>query len=195
MTNIDRVAPNALKTLFSDVVSAERFRNWKASDAGVAGMLSTYTMGEIYWRKAIGRPHTASLSEGFVIEAWRDEMILVGQVGGAAHWQPVKSPYFPSWWDGKDDGEYWRVPFMIPNLKDGRSSDGAHDEYTHIEPHFRENVWWRVPGGRFGIGSAGHRAFEPDKAVFVKLAGAVHLCFEVVTQALVTIDRHGVAGP
>jgi hypothetical protein len=84
---------------------------------------------------------------------------------------------------------------MIPNLKDGRSSDGAHDEYTHIEPHFRENVWWTVPGGRFGIGSAGQRAFKPDKAVFVKVAGAVHLSFEVVTQSLVTIDRHGVAGP
>ena len=176
-----------LNTLFSDVVSANRFKKWKAEIVRDTGTnLSQYAFGQIFWKKSLGRPNTATLSEGIVVEAWRDEMHLVGAIGGAAHWEVLRVPCVPSWWDGKDDGKYWRVPYMVPNLTEGASNDGLpeHSTYTHIVPHLKPSTAWTVPGGRFGIGSAGLRAFEPPGVAFIKQKGPVYFPFEIVLKSL-----------
>ncbi len=185
MPHFDEVT--RLGALFSDVVSVDRFMKWKVDVVrGVDNTLSQYAFGEIFWKKALGRPNASRLSEGFTVEAWRTEMVLVGDVGGAAHWQPVRVPYLPSWWDGKDDGAYWRVVYMVPNLPVGESSDGLpeHSTYTHILPHLRHDIGWEIPGGRFGIGSAGLRGLVPPEVVFVKKEAPVHFSFEVVLRSL-----------
>jgi len=174
-------------TLFSDVVSPNRFKKWKAEIVRDVGHnLSRYAFGEIFWKKSLGRPNTATLSEGFAVEAWRDEMHLVGDVGGSGRWELLRVPCFPSWWDGKDDGKYWRVPYMVPNLTEGASNDGLpeHSTYTYIVPHLKPGTAWAIPGGRFGIGSAGLRAVEPPRVAFIKKKGPVYFPFEVVLKSL-----------
>jgi hypothetical protein len=146
MPDFDTLARESVGTLFSDVVSADRFRKWRVGVVeGVANTLSQYAFGEIFWKKSLGRPNTTKLSEAVTVEAWRDEMVLVGDIGGAAHWQPIHVPYHPSWWDGKDDGEYWRVSYMVPNLTVGLSADGLaeHSTYTYIVPQLKRGIPWK----------------------------------------------------
>ncbi|MDQ3010440.1 MAG: hypothetical protein M3X11_07025, partial [Acidobacteriota bacterium] len=132
MPDFDDLARESVGTLFSDVVSAARFKKWRvAIVAGVADTLSQYAFGEIFWKKSLGRPNTTKLSEAVTVEAWRDEKLLVGDVGGAAHWKTIRMPYYPSWWDGKDDGRYWRVFYMVPNLQVGVPVDGRAELFTY----------------------------------------------------------------
>jgi hypothetical protein len=173
--------------LIGGVVSADRFRKWRANlDHGVASTLNRYAFGEIFWRKGLGRPNTVHLSDGFVIDAWHEQMVLVGSIGGPAHWQPLRVPYTPSWWDGKDDDEHWRVTYMIPDLLRGETADGLteHFEHTHIAPRLKREVPWTIPGGRFGIGHAGLRTLAPPAVVFVKKEASAHFSFEVVLGSL-----------
>ena len=152
-------AKAAAEKLFKGPISAGRFREWVRNDSAGLGF-KTYAFGEIFWDKAIGRPQTASLSEGFTIEAWHDEKFLAGQIGGAAAWTTVRAPHYPSWWDGHDDDKFWRVSFMVPDLHDGRVTDGIHNRLTYIVPRLVGDVsWWprnrpwSLQGRR-----AGHRA-------------------------------------
>lgn len=176
-----------LNTLFSGVVSVDRFKKWKAEIVRDAGTnLGRYAFGQIFWKKSLGRPNNATLSEGLAVEAWRVEMHLVGDVGGAPHWQPLRVPCSPSWWDGKDDSKYWHVPYMVPNLTEGASTDGLpeHSTYTYIVPRLNPGTAWTIPGGRFGIGSAGLRAFKPHGVAFIKKKGPVYFPFEIVLRSL-----------
>ncbi len=112
-------------------------------------------------------------------------MVLVGDIGGTARCKPIKVPYYPSWWDGKNDAEYWRVSFMVPNLASGLSNDGDpdHSTYTHIVPQLKDDIAWAIPGGRFGIGHVGLRSVEPPKVSFVKTEEWAHFSFEVVLRS------------
>lgn len=187
MPDFDTLARESVGTLFSDVVSADRFRKWRVGVVeGVANTLSQYAFREIFWKKSLGRPNTTKLSEAVTVEAWRDEMVLVGDIGGAAHWQPIHVPYHPSWWDGKDDGEYWRVSYMVPNLTVGLSADGLaeHSTYTYIVPQLKRGIPWKIPSGRFGIQNIRLRSLEPPGVAFVKKEESVHFSFEVVLKSL-----------
>ena len=115
MPDFDDLALESVGTLFSDVVSADRFKKWRVGVVpGVADTLSQYGFGEIFWKRSLGRPNTTKLSEAVTVKAWRDEKFLVGAIGGAAHWETIRAFDYPSWWDGKDDGEYWRFPRWCP---------------------------------------------------------------------------------
>lgn len=187
MPDFDDLARKAVGTLFSDVVSADRFKKWRVGVVpGVADMLSQYAYGEIFWKKSLGRPNTSKLSEAATVDAWRDEKVLVGDIGGAARWKTIRVPYFPSWWDGKDDGKYWRVSYMVPNMTVGLSVDGLteHSTYTYIVPQLKLDIPWKIPDGRFGIGNTGLRTLEPPSVAFVKTKNAVHFSFEVVRISL-----------
>ena len=59
-----------------------------------------------------------------------------------------------------------------------------HSTYTHIAPKLKPGTAWAIPGGRFGIGSAGLRAFEPPEVAFIKMKGPVYFAFEVVLRSL-----------
>ena len=185
MTRFEDLTRKTVSKLFGDTLSIDRFEKWRGSMVeGVAGTLSQYAFGEIFWKKSLGRPETVKLSDGIFVEAWREEKILVGDVGGAAHWQTIRVPYYPSWWDGKDDGKYWRVSYMVPNMTVGFSADGLseHSIYSFIVPHLKPDVAWKIPGGRFAIASVGLRVLEPPRVAFVKPDKAVHFSFEVVLE-------------
>jgi hypothetical protein len=184
MPDIYDLARESVGTLFSDVVSADRFKKWRAGvKEGVADKLSQYAFGEIFWKKSLGHPNTLKLSEAVTVEAWHIEEKNVGSPD-APIWKPVSRLYYPSWWDGKDDGEYWRVSYMVPNLKVGLSVDGEHDTKTYIAPQLKFDIPWNIPGGRFGIGNIGFRALEPPQVAFVKTEKSVHFSFEVVLKSL-----------
>jgi hypothetical protein len=189
MSHIANLVQESVHDLFATGASRSRFKRWKDSvDPGVATVLGGYAFGEIVWKKQLGRPNTIKLSDGFSIEAWRDDMVLVGDIGAAAHWQPLHTPYQPSWWDGQEDAEHWRVSFMVPDMKAGASVDGltGHSTYTHIVLHFQRGVSWLADGGPFRYAPVGLRVFDPPHVVFVKPQTFVYFSFEVVlTRALV----------
>lgn len=187
MHNFPDAARESLNGLISGVLSTDRFAKWKASvSPDVARVLNSYVFGEIFWRKTLGRPTSAKLADAFEIETWRDQIVLVGDIGGSAHWLPLHVPYFSSLWDGKDDDEYWRVSFMVPNVPSAAPHDGHLEdaEHTYITPQFNRQVAWKIPGGRYGIGNSGLRIFEPPGVAFVKTQAPAHFSFEVVLRSI-----------
>lgn len=168
--------------LLSDTISADRFRDWRMTD--VAPVLGDYVFGEIFWKKSIGRPNFDKLSDGFTIDAWHDEMVLVGTPGGAAHWITLPAPHQASWWDAPPDEDFWRISFMVPGLARGKAVDGIHHQHSHIVPKLVKKVSWTIPGGEYGIGAAGLKAIEPSGATFTGESGPLHLSFEVVLKSL-----------
>ena len=173
---------DSLNVLYSDVVSSNRFRNWKATDPSAAGIFSEYALGEIFWKKSIGRPRSVPLRDGFTIAA-SHEMWLLNSVNGAPPtWERKNQPCASSWWDGKDDSDYWRVPFLIGRIPSGRTNDNnpQHFLYTHIVPSLDRSIAWSMPGGVAGIGALGFQDPSPTSAHFIKEEGAVHLSFEVL---------------
>jgi hypothetical protein len=186
LPNFNELARESVGLLFSDIVSADRFTSWRAGVVeGAAATLSQYAFGEIFWRQALGRPDTTKLSDAVTIESWRDDSVLAGDINGAATWKTIRAPYYPSWWDGKNDGEYWRVTYMVPNLTVGLSVDGLpeHSTQTHIRPQLNSDVTWTIPGGRLGIGNTGFRTLKTSEVVFIKTDKSVHFSFEVVLRS------------
>lgn len=182
MEHLD-IARESMGVLISDAMTKDKFVKWRNDLAESAGrILGRYAFGEIFWRKSLGRPTSARLSDAFTIEAWRDDPQLVGHIGGAAEWIPLRFPYSPSLWDGKDDGEYWRVAYSIANLANGETMDGnpEHFTHTHIVPHFAKGVAWDAPGGLQARLMVGMKTFEPSGVSFVKTDGPVHFSFEIV---------------
>ena len=187
MPDLHEVALESVRTLFSEVLSPNRFKKWRARVApDAAALLSQYAFGEIFWKKSLGRPNTTKLSEAVTVEAWQDEEALVGDIGGGAHWVTFRNPRFPSWWDGKDDGRYWRVSYMVPNLSVQVTVDGlpTHFRHTYIVPHLKPDTSWNIPSGKSVIANTGFRTLEPPRVVFVKTEKSAHFSFEVVRKPL-----------
>ncbi|MGO4395232.1 hypothetical protein AB4Z46_28130 [Variovorax sp. M-6] len=184
----DRVLAS-LGQLFSSPLTHDRFRRWKTEEQAFSNVFDDCVLGEIFWRKGMGRPMAAKLSDGFSIRSWRTTKMLVPTPAGlTSTW--IKSPHVPRWWDGKDDASYWRVPYLISDIPFGHRKDlvfGDFDETTFVIPEL-EDLQWDVPGGAQGIGFSGARVFEPRDAVFVKEHGSVHMSFEVVPRILQVIQ-------
>lgn len=175
MPNWD-IARESLGVLVSEAITKKRFSRWKTSLAAEAGQtLGKYCFGEIFWRKRMGKPTSAALSDAFSLECWREEIVLVGNIGGPARETPIRAPYFRSLWDGKDDEDHWRVLFMIPNL--------AQDT-TYLVPHFNRDVPWTGSNIPLGFELVGPKVFEPTGVVFEKDGSAAHFSFEVVRRPL-----------
>lgn len=185
-----------LQVLISDVLNADRFRDWVKEHDG-ARQLADYVFGEIYWHKSIGKPNTDTLAKAFLITSWRTIRIIVGTPDGLKS-EDVTLPHVPTWHDGKDDGEYWRVNYVITGVPFGHRKDpifGNYDEITFIEPTFVNGITWSVPGGQFSIHAVGPRRIYPPSVAFVKEGGPVHISFQVTRQNLLTFDHSGIANP
>src|SRR4051812_34924508 len=106
MTNHDHaVATNG--PLISSSLSHDQLSKWRNGNEDIAEISNEWIIGEIFWRKAIGRPNTLTLSAAFSISAWTD-------TDPQAEDSPL--PYKPrlvELWDAKDDGEFWRVAFRV----------------------------------------------------------------------------------
>ena len=186
---IEQRVLDSLRVLFSDVVTRARFQHWKEGHQQVSNLVEAYVFGEIFWRKSLGRPKTTRLSEAVSVHSWRTTKIINGTPAGlAAVW--INVHHYPTWWDGKDDGDYWRVPYLISDIPDGQRHDpvfGNFDETTFIIPEF-EGVPW-VAGGDFEVANSGMRVFVPRDAVFVKESGATHVSFEIVSRIAAGDDQ------
>lgn len=176
MPKVD-VSADSLGQLLDGVLSADRFKKWRASIVGgSAKILGRYAFGEIFWKKALGRPNTANLSDGFEIDAKHFEVFSNYAPGGVVYPVSFDLPYFASWWDGKDDDDHWRISFMVPNMIAG--------EPTQITPRLKTRIAWLVPGGRLGIRPGEFRTRNPHFAAFVKKEGPVYFQFEVILKSL-----------
>ena len=175
-------ARESVSALFSDIISAERFKIWRAKSPTL--VLKSYVLGEIFWRKSLGRPDTQKLSDAFTVEAWHEQFELYGLSGSLPEWQPMTVPNYPSWWDGKEDSEYWRVAYLVPDVPSGASNDNREEHFghAHIVPHLKTGVRWKGPDGKLIFGSGARRGFEPPAVVFVKTDESAHFSFEVVTR-------------
>jgi hypothetical protein len=181
MLNVNDLALKSASVLFSSPITTDRFKSWATKNTpDIAGLVNSYAFGEIFWKKALGRPNTAKLSDGFVFDAWHDQQSLDLKTG---HWIHYGVPYVVMLSDGKDDEDYWRVVYMVPRLAMGNAADGLreHDEYTHFVPGLAKGIAWSTPGGVFASGF-GFRTLSPHQAVFVKGDQAVHYNFEVILQ-------------
>jgi hypothetical protein len=144
-----------------------------------------YADGEIFWSKAIGRPETATLSEGFKLEAFQEIWFYKIPVlpDDPDPFERKPWPRTITWWDGQDDDEYWRIEYLAGDLVVGKHpTNPEFDLYTHIHPTLIRTVPWTYPGGRFGIASNGSKELEPPGAHFVKTVGVVRPKFEVVVK-------------
>jgi hypothetical protein len=180
---------DSVKELFADVVSAERFIDWKRTFPSAADFLRDYVLGEIFWRKAIGRPTSAMLRDGVHLDASHEIWLLV-PVDGQPTWERINLPVAASWWDGNDDEEYWRVPFLVGPVESGitNNPDPENFLFTHIVPSLNPAVRWTRPLGAI----PGVKSFKPASAVFVKPEGAVSISFEIVVTPFVFFDEGGV---
>jgi hypothetical protein len=189
---------DSLRVLYSEALNSDRFRRWRLTQEAAAKALADYVVGEIFWSKSIGRPNTSKLSAAFVIDSWRTTKIINGGIGGALHAEDINVPHVLTWWDGKDDGEHWRVNFLIPNVPFGHRKDpvfGDFDEVTFIVPTFAKGISWTVPGEQLGIHQIGPRTISPSTAALVKENGPVYISFDVIRQLLLSFDSSGVANP
>ena len=131
-------------------------------------------------KKALGRPDAATLSQGFLLQAWQEEIVMIGAPGsGEVRLITIRAPLSPSFWDGPSDDENWRISYLIRNLRQASS-----DERTFIVPALKEDVAWDIPRGRLGIGGVGLRALKPSQVVFIKGEGPVYFSFEAALSPL-----------
>lgn len=145
--------------------------------------LDNYAAGEIFWSKAVGRPETNTLSEGFNLEASQETWLPKAVPPDGIKWERLPLPRNVTWWDGREDEDYWRVNFWVASLERGETTDPRYNLYTYILPTLVRTVRWTYPGGRFGIASQGRKTLEPPGAHFVKRLGVVRPAFEVVIKA------------
>jgi hypothetical protein len=186
---------DALNVLYGDVVTPDRFREWKRSEVSSVALLDNYAVGEIHRVKSLGRPDTTTLSEGFAFEASQEQWVQTQTVPGTIKFERFPIPRRVSWWDGKSDDERWRVAFLLGGLVAGQTVDPEYNLYTHILPSLQRSVQWSNPGGEFGVATTGYRTIDPPAAHFVKNPGIVHVSFEVVLRPFWSFDRDGVGQP
>ena len=74
---------------------------------------STTVLGAISWPKAIGRPDTPRLADGFSILILGTDVVGTGPGGPVFH--PVV-PLTPRVWDGDGGADHWRVEFAASGL-------------------------------------------------------------------------------
>jgi hypothetical protein len=183
-----------LNALYADALTPDHFRKWRSGAAAVA-VLNAYAVGEIRWRKSLGRPETMTLSEAFILEASQEQWMQVPSDPGTVKFDRMLTSRHASWWDGKDDDEHWRVAFLVGGLVSGQTVDPANNLYTHIVPSLKGASPWTHPGGSVGISTSGYRIVDPPGAHFVKGTEIVHLAFEVVIRPWWRFDSDGIGNP
>lgn len=186
-----------LSSLYGDVVSVDRFRRWKTEHEPIANALNNCVVGEIYWSKALGRPKTERLRDAFNVESWRTVRHIITKNGVQFEDDEGNTlPHRSSWWDGQEDGEFWRVAYLISDVPNGHRVDpifGTFEEYTFVVPTLVRGVGWDMPGGILAEGAYGPRVLRPHRAVFVKSDGVKQISFRLIADTLLGFDASGVA--
>ena len=88
----------------------DRLRDWAQTVAGpaIGGRL---IVGSIVWAKAMGRPQTAKMCDGFEIRIWNESSWL-DYLSGRYH--DLTATFAPTSWDATNDGGLLhRVNFML----------------------------------------------------------------------------------
>jgi hypothetical protein len=173
MGSTDQRILDSLRVLHSDVVTPKRFEQWKQDHQHLSNTLDDCVTGEIFWRKAMGRPNKPNLSDGVQLSSWTNQQQQM-TCGGENVLRWISTPHLLNWQDGNDDGEYWRVIYLISGVWTSGNN-------TFIVPELVKNVPWTVPSNAHGIGNAGIRVYEPRYVEFIKkMSGIVYYSFEIV---------------
>jgi hypothetical protein len=168
--------------LFSSTFSHDRFLRWKAGNDEIADIFDKCILGEIYWRKSIGRPKTKSgtLAEGFSLRVWTEQHFKIDKKWKLRnHFPAVKL------WDAEDDAQFWRVGYLVSGVEPGHfpgnidTNDPPYDDLTHIVPVFNK-VPWHGPPPPHEDDYLGFRVFLSYEIILVKEAGADHRSIQVV---------------
>jgi hypothetical protein len=151
-------------------------------------LLAHTAMGQIRWKKSIGRP-SGPLASGFELLEEYCERTLVGDgFGGAAHWQVLPAPTIP-WpiaWDGPDDEEYHRVTYVSLNTKvTGKTPDDAPPDPADRTPFNRMTVTL-VEANWPSTGERGVRYVERPRWAFQREKGelVVHEPVDVLFKSI-----------
>lgn len=146
------------------------FTKWKRGIGVNVDVLNRFAFGVIEWEKALGRPTTATLADGFTVEAWRWDEVMEYTPQGVV-FRKLRFPYSVSQWDGKDNSNKWRVYFIV----NGLVSDREH----YVEARFSSGSAW-TPSNKYSIVTSGFRAIEPPIIGFKRWDAIALPKFEVV---------------
>jgi len=186
MTSHERAAATKSPPLATSAAHAE-LSNWHSGGYDVVDLASELIIGEIFWRKSIGRPRTSTLSEAFNVYAW-----TVTDPKG----KDSPLPYVPrlvKLKDAKDDVQFWRVSYVVFGVEAGHhelpfdipSMPVSWDDYTHVVPKFN-NVQWEGPVSSQSDISVyrPYRVFVPFEIVFLKSPVADSQSIQIVQSHL-----------
>ncbi len=190
---MSEIIVKALNDVYDGPLTSERFRSWKREvDVRPLG-LADYAIGRITWPKRIGRPETATLSEGFVLTAFNEQWIRVPVSPTAFQWERWAAPRTVSWWDAPGDEASWSIAFIVGGLTDGHLGDPRKDLYSGVIPALRDVRW--TPPLQFAVSLPGLRTLSPPSAIFIKGPTTVYLHFEVKLLPPWSFDDDGVGAP
>jgi hypothetical protein len=163
---------------------------------GVADVLDKCILGEIYWRKSMGRPSTQKLCEAFSLEVWTDEPIARDPLNRSGTTETFHHQRMTKIWDGIDDAEFWRVSFQVAEVDPGHVEitldigQDSYDNITYIVPGFK-NVSWNGPGPIVeteGSIARPYRVFVPYEITLVKSKVVDHRSIQIVRSRLLPAD-------
>ncbi|HEX7904873.1 MAG TPA: hypothetical protein VF487_13435 [Chitinophagaceae bacterium] len=154
--------------------TAERLSEWKSRALVSSDLFNHFVFGVIEWDKTFGRPTSATLADGFEIEAWWWDEIMEYTLQGVRFCK-LKSPTHVSSWDGKGDEQTLHVYFIISSLR--------IDQEHFVEIRFNPQVGW-TPRSKFSVVGTGFRVIQPNVIGFRKNNGTFLPIFKVVVKRI-----------
>ena len=131
--------------LLSKRLHSQELERWIEKSTIRQDLFADLAIGQVRWRKSLGRPDAPTLSSGFVLETrfWLDRWhirdgIIVADVEG---WTPGS---VPSVWDGDAELEHYSIRYMF---------NASHERDNQVDVRF-SSVRWTHPG-LFAHGNAG----------------------------------------
>lgn len=137
-------------------------------------------VGEIYWRKSMGRPKNLPLSDAFTITSWSDYVHSLDSAHPTQLVADITQPHIVKLWDGPSDDTFWRVSFhisgVIPGHVAGNPDIGIlpYDNFTYIVPTFNDVPWQGAEPTTAATPTSfaqPYRVFAPYEIQFVKAPG------------------------
>jgi hypothetical protein len=165
---------------------AMHVERWKQRNVAIAHLFVDCIVGEIFWRKTLGRPKIANLAHGFVLMPWTWVHEAIPDESGALALRPLATPLNYRLSSLADDEHFWRVGYVVEHVPIGphpfNTGFGAYDDWTDVVPDFAKGVPWEHPQGPLiDPVLQGFRTFTPLQCVVSKRPGPVQQDFEVIT--------------
>jgi len=123
--------------LLSKRLQSQELESWIEKSTIRQDLFADLAIGQVRWRKSLGRPDAPNLSAGFVLETrfWLDQWhikdgIIVTDIEG---WIPGSAP---SVWDGDAELDHYSIRYMF---------NASHERDNQVHVRF-SSVRWTHPG-------------------------------------------------